>query len=197
MALLQRISVMFIMCALGTSLAKESPLLSEVSLLQQGEGPTGMIKAASGLCMNGYDRTNAQTLVHVWSCELRDGVNARNTLWDYDSEMGTIRNHYGICLDASKRTTIGTQVMMNTCDANSPDQQWDIDTATNQIKNRHGLCLYSGEDTEGRVELATCNTANSGQHWTFVAVSTDAGEGGQPHDCQTTDWSEFTECSAQ
>lgn len=100
-----------------------------------------MIKAASGLCMNGYDRTNVHTLVHVWSCELRDGVNARNTLWDYDSDTGALTNHYGICLDASKRTTVGTQVMMNTCDHNSPDQQWDIDTATHQIKVLRPSCL--------------------------------------------------------
>ena len=37
MALLQRVPVMLIMCALGTSLARELPQLSEVSLLEEGQ----------------------------------------------------------------------------------------------------------------------------------------------------------------
>lgn len=36
MVLLQRVPVMLIMCALGTSLARESPHMSEVSLLEEG-----------------------------------------------------------------------------------------------------------------------------------------------------------------
>ena len=135
-------------CVLSMTLASEEPVADEtlVTLVQEGEGgglrtmlslviiqaagPTGFIKAASGLCLNAHDRTNAGTGVHVWSCD----SGRRNSLWDYDSESGSIQNHYGICLSASRRSTAGTQVTMQQCDGNSLEQQWDIDTSTKQIK---------------------------------------------------------------
>merc|ERR1719506_1784483 len=176
-------------CVLSMTFASEEPKMGEVlvTLVEEGEGPTGLIKAASGLCLNAHDRTNAGTGVHVWSCD----SSRRNSLWDYDSESGSIQNHFGICVGAARRSTAGTQVTMEQCDSNSLDQQWDIDTSTKQIKNRHGLCIHASEETEGRVEMVACDTAASDQQWSLVGVSTDSGKG-DPVDCKWTEWSQFS-----
>lgn len=113
------------------------------------------IKLRAGYCLrtNRLNRSGSPVSMY-YNCN----ANSRNLKWDYNSATGQIKNHQGICLDASQRNTHGGRVHMWGCNTGNWNQQWTYSPQTGRIKNRHGICLHAtrSRSNGARVNMARC-----------------------------------------
>jgi chromosome segregation ATPase len=150
---------------------------------------TGLFKIqATGKCMVARNRQEEGTPI-IWdSCDKTN----KDMIFDFDTKTEQIRNHYGICVEASSNQT-GASITMSHCNIHQQEQQWLYNPTTGQIKlssslHESGSCLGA---VNGNVGLALCETAHSSQNWDVEFTS----ENGQSVDCTVTDWTDFTKCT--
>jgi hypothetical protein len=110
----------------------------------------------SPLCMGASSAANGAT-VRLGSC-------TTGTDWLFQSMY--LRGFGGLCLDLqSGNTADGTPIQMWTCGAlGGANQRWSL-TRAGQIK--YGTTSKCAKLVGGRLQLATCNTADNAQLFTF------------------------------
>jgi len=138
----------------------------------------GYVKSLYGICLDGKKRRDRGGEVHMWTCEQDADATTetnKNQHWDFygvvgSPNLGMLKNHDGICLNADEATN-GGKVWMWPCQEGNKRQQWTfIESARGKwghYKNENGYCLDAKQrkTVGGTVHMWKCDPENNNQKW--------------------------------